>query len=60
MKCVICNKEITGPGNNAEPVKSGYCCDTCNVQVIQARYIQAVKSLDKQVSKYFNNKEDKK
>jgi hypothetical protein len=38
MKCVICGCEIKGYGNNAEPVKSGRCCDTCNAtKVIPAR-----------------------
>lgn len=36
--CVICGKEITGYGNNAEPVKKGLCCDKCNKEkVIPAR-----------------------
>ena len=45
MTCCICEKEIpvermTGwdKGNNAEPVKSGRCCNVCNeTQVIPAR-----------------------
>lgn len=37
-KCCICGKTITGWGNNAEPVKLGRCCDTCNAtKVIPAR-----------------------
>lgn len=37
-KCVICGKEYTGYGNNAEPVSKGRCCDKCNEeQVIPAR-----------------------
>lgn len=49
MKCVLCRKEIdvqlspfgevvwTG-GHNAEPIKSGRCCSTCNAtRVIPAR-----------------------
>ena len=30
QKCVICGHEILGFGNNALPVKVGYCCDACN------------------------------
>ena len=33
-KCVICGKEFVGYGNNAEPVKSGACCDECNAKVV--------------------------
>lgn len=37
-KCVICGKEYTGCGNNAEPISKGRCCDKCNEeQVIPAR-----------------------
>lgn len=32
--CVICGKEYDGYGNNAEPVKSGKCCDKCNQEVV--------------------------
>jgi len=32
--CSICGKEIYGYGNNAEPVKSGYCCDECNQKIV--------------------------
>lgn len=35
--CVICFGPYQEPGNNAEPVKSGRCCDTCNSSVIIAR-----------------------
>ncbi len=41
MKCVICSKEIPKDpysgwdgGNNAEPVKEGRCCHSCNLQVV--------------------------
>ena len=45
MKCCICNIEIQKnllngwtSGNNAEPVKSGRCCDDCNaIAVIPVR-----------------------
>ena len=49
MKCVICGLKITSDingwdgGHNAEPVKSGQCCDKCNKIVIERRlndYIQ--------------------
>jgi hypothetical protein len=28
--CVICDEAYTGPGNNALPVKSGLCCNSCD------------------------------
>ena len=35
MKCCFCGKEITGYGNNPEPVKhEGRCCDRCNVEIV--------------------------
>lgn len=38
-RCCLCNKPIIGYGNNAEPVKSGICCNKCNVNiVIPARF----------------------
>ena len=41
MKCVICNKEYEGYGNNAEPITKGMCCDSCNTTyVIPARLKQ--------------------
>ena len=32
--CILCDKKIIGYGNNASPVKTGRCCDTCNINVI--------------------------
>lgn len=38
MRCVICNINISGHSNNADPVASGRCCDNCNIEkVIPAR-----------------------
>lgn len=37
-KCSICKNELMGFGNNAEPINSEKCCDTCNfTKVIPAR-----------------------
>ena len=39
-KCVICKQEITADpngwegGHNAEPVKEGQCCGSCNDTVV--------------------------
>ena len=53
MKCCLCKKEIEKTynkegemcceiGNNAEPLKSGRCCDECNMsKVIPARLKQS-------------------
>lgn len=38
MKCILCEKEIVGYGNNAEPLKKGKCCNECNAtKVIPVR-----------------------
>lgn len=38
-KCIICKKKIIGFGNNAQPLRRGKCCDTCNVsKVVPARF----------------------
>lgn len=38
--CVLCDLPIYGYGNNAQPVKTGMCCDSCNsVRVIPARQV---------------------
>lgn len=35
FKCVICEKTITGYGNNPEPIKhKGKCCDYCNFNIV--------------------------
>ena len=47
MKCCLCHKEIDikgtwKRGNNAEPIKTGRCCDKCNQnQIIPARIVNA-------------------
>lgn len=42
-KCVLCGKEFSGYGNNAEPLKKGVCCDKCNQKVILARILLLTK-----------------
>ena len=34
FNCSICNTLSEGYGNNAEPVNSGRCCDSCNLKVV--------------------------
>ena len=39
MKCCICGEEIESKrgwdkGNSAEPIKSGRCCDVCNIKKV--------------------------
>ena len=38
-KCAICGKEFEGQGHNAEPIKTGICCDDCNHKVIAIRML---------------------
>ena len=40
--CSICLKDFEGWGNNAEPLRSGRCCDDCNKNVIHHRYLRLV------------------
>lgn len=28
--CCLCKKKYSGYGNNAQPLKTGVCCDSCN------------------------------
>lgn len=38
QKCILCEKEFDGYGNNAQPLAEGRCCDNCNLEkVIPAR-----------------------
>ena len=32
--CSICFRDYEGYGNNAEPINSGRCCDSCNGMVV--------------------------
>ena len=40
--CVICGCDIYDFGNNAEPVKNGRCCDTCNDTVVIPKRIEII------------------
>lgn len=35
--CVICKEKYKGYGNNAQPIKKGLCCESCNIKVIIKR-----------------------
>ena len=44
VKCVICGGKINAvgnwkDGNNAEPIKTGRCCDDCNYEYVVPRRI---------------------
>ena len=43
MRCSICHKEIKGCGNNAEPIKKGYCCDVCNYLYVLPKRLQIMR-----------------
>jgi len=36
-ECCLCGESLMGFGNNAQPLKEGKCCDSCNIQVIKER-----------------------
>ena len=39
MKCCFCGGDAGKYGNNARPLKDGFCCDKCNAtKVIPARF----------------------
>lgn len=50
-RCVLCKGEYEGYGNDAEPLKKGYCCDGCNTtKVIPERvriFLKEFKVLEK-------------
>jgi len=48
MKCVICKKKVIGFGNNAQPVKKGKCCDTCNLMKVIPQRLTDAKEYAKQ------------
>ena len=48
-KCVICQREFEGYGNNAEPIAVGQCCDDCNVSVVIPARIERVLSFQKSI-----------
>lgn len=40
MKCCICGKTFTEHANNAEPVRKGICCASCNGKfVVKSRIL---------------------
>ena len=43
--CVICGREYTGHGNNADPVTDGCCCDECNRLIVIPSRIRMYESL---------------
>ena len=38
--CSVCGKHTIGYGNCSEPVKSGRCCDKCNVEDVIPRRME--------------------
>ena len=47
MKCCICNNEIEGYPNNAEPIKSGQCCTNCNLEIVIPNRLKHMNALRK-------------
>ena len=42
-RCCICGNGYGGHGNNAEPVRTGRCCDTCNMTVVIPARLELVR-----------------
>jgi hypothetical protein len=41
-KCCICGKTFIEHANNAEPIRKGICCDSCNSRyIIQTRILSS-------------------
>ena len=45
--CVICGREYTGYGNNADPIADGCCCDECNRLLVIPSRIRMYENLSK-------------
>ena len=43
--CSICHQPQEGYGNNAEPVNSGRCCNSCNISVVISERINSFNKL---------------
>jgi hypothetical protein len=43
-KCCLCDREFSGYGNNAEPLKIGICCDVCNVTKVIPERLRRVRT----------------
>lgn len=55
QKCIICGKEFTGCGNNAEPIKKGVCCDECNINVVIPLRVKGIQNSQEQQQPKKNN-----
>jgi hypothetical protein len=47
-KCCICGKRYIVYGNNAQPVKTGRCCDKCNEEKVLPARIKIINRLEKE------------
>lgn len=45
--CVICGREYTGYGNNADPIADGCCCDECNRLLVIPSRIRMYENISK-------------
>jgi len=43
--CSICFKEYEGYGNNASPINSGRCCDSCDGMIVMYARINCARLL---------------
>lgn len=40
--CSICGRKYIGFGNNAWPIKTGECCDSCDLNIVIPARIQTI------------------
>ena len=62
MKCCLCKKEIEKvgtwmEGNNAEPLASGRCCESCDIDKVIPARLEAFKNRDLKTAKKFAGKD---
>ena len=56
-KCCICGKEFIDYGNNAEPVRRGICCNSCNARYIIASRLLGAANASYEIVKTHKEKE---
>jgi len=47
MKCCLCGGDAGDYGNNAKPLKTGWCCDLCNETKVIPERIKRIRETGK-------------
>ena len=51
MKCCFCNEDAGKFGNNAQPIKEGFCCNSCNLQLVIPKRLEL---FDQNMERYYD------